>query len=126
MKNLIGKKIGMTQVYDEQGRIVPVTVIQAGPCVVVDVKTRERAGYSAVPLGFGSRKAKNVSKAVLGHCAKANYKEFGPSFLREFRTAEDAALAIGSELKADVFAKDEYLDVTGTIKGRGFQGVVKR
>ncbi|WP_176013161.1 50S ribosomal protein L3 [Victivallis sp. Marseille-Q1083] len=126
MKNLIGKKIGMTQVYDEQGRIVPVTVIQAGPCVVVDVKTRERDGYSAVQLGFGSRKAKNVSKAVLGHCAKANYKEFGPSFLREFRTAEDAALAIGSELKADVFAKDEYLDVTGTIKGRGFQGVVKR
>lgn len=126
MKNLIGKKLGMTQIYDEQGRIVPVTVIQAGPCVVVDVKTRERDGYSAVQLGFGAKKAKNVSKAVLGHCAKAGYKTSAPTHLREFRTCDDADIAIGTELKADVFAENDYLDVTGTIKGRGFQGVVKR
>ena len=126
MKNLIGKKIGMTQIYDEQGRIVPVTVIEAGPCVVVDLKTKARDGYSAVQLGFGRRKAKNMTKAVLGHCAKANYKEFGTVCLREFRTAEDANLELGSELKADVFAANDYIDVTGTIKGRGFAGVVKR
>ena len=87
MKGLIGKKVGMTQVYDEQGRIVPVTVIEAGPCVVVDVKTLERDGYCAAQLGFGSRKAKNVSKAVAGHCAKAGLKETMPSVLREFRLA---------------------------------------
>ena len=126
MKSIIGKKLGMTQVYDEQGRITPVTVIQAGPCVVVDVKTPERDGYSAVQLGFGQRKAKNISKAVMGHCAKANYKEFGPSCLREFRVDSTEGVEIGSEIKADVFAENEYLDVTGTIKGRGFQGVVKR
>lgn len=126
MKNLIGKKLGMTQIYDEQGRIVPVTVIQAGPCVVVDVKTRDRDGYCAVQLGFGAKKAKNVSKAVLGHCAKAGYKTSAPTHLREFRTSDDADIAIGTELKADVFAENDYLDVTGTIKGRGFQGVVKR
>ena len=126
MKNLIGKKLGMTQIYDEQGRIVPVTVIQAAPCVVVDVKTRDRDGYSAVQLGFGAKKAKNVSKAVLGHCAKAGYKTSAPTHLREFRTCDDADIAIGTELKADVFAENDYLDVTGTIKGRGFQGVVKR
>ena len=73
MKSLIGKKIGMTQIYDEKGKTVPVTVIQAGPCVVVDVKTVERDGYSAVQLGFGERRAKNASKALLGHVAKANY-----------------------------------------------------
>lgn len=126
MKNLIGKKLGMTQVYDASGRIVPVTVIEAGPCVVVDVKTKDRDGYSAVQLGFGSKKAKNSTKAVLGHCAKAGYKTSAPTHLREFRTESDSELAIGSEVKADVFAENDYLDVTGTIKGRGFQGVVKR
>jgi len=126
MKNLIGKKLGMTQVYDASGRVVPVTVVQAGPCVVVDVKTTDRDGYTAVQLGFGSKKAKNASKAVLGHCAKAGYKTSAPTHLREFRTNGDCELAIGTELKADVFAENDYLDVTGTIKGRGFQGVVKR
>lgn len=126
MKNLIGKKLGMTQIYDAKGKIVPVTVIEAGPCIVVDVKTQDRDGYSAVQLGFGARKAKNVSKAVLGHCAKAGYKTTAPTHLREFRTEADSDLAIGTELKADVFAENEYLDVTGTTKGRGFQGVVKR
>ena len=126
MKGLIGKKVGMTQVYDEQGRIVPVTVIEAGPCVVVDVKTLERDGYCAAQLGFGSRKAKNVSKAVAGHCAKAGLKETMPSVLREFRLAGAGELTVGSEVKADVFTADDYVDVTANTKGRGFQGVVKR
>lgn len=128
MKGLIGKKVGMTQVYDETGRIVPVTVVEAGPCVVVDVKTRERNGYSAVQLGFGSRKAKNITKAVLGHLAKAGLKADAPqpSVLREFRTATDSDLALGTVLNATVFAADDTLDVTATTKGRGFQGVVKR
>ena len=126
MKGLIGKKVGMTQVYDEQGRIVPVTVIEAGPCVVVDVKTLERDGYCAAQLGFGSRKAKNVSKAVAGHCAKAGLKESMPSVLREFRLAGAGDLTVGSEVKADVFTTDDYVDVTANTKGRGFQGVVKR
>ncbi len=126
MKGLIGKKVGMTQVYDETGKVVPVTVIQAGPCVVVDVKTKERDGYSALQLGFGARKAKNVTKAVQGHCAKANCEGMFPSILREFRQDADSELTAGTVLQADVFAAKEYLDITGTTKGRGFQGVVRR
>ena len=126
MKSLIGKKIGMTQIYDEKGKTVPVTVIQAGPCVVVDVKTVERDGYSAVQLGFGERRAKNASKALLGHVAKANYTDKAPAVLREFRTAADEAIELGTVLSADVFEVNDYLDVVGTTKGRGFQGVVKR
>ena len=126
MKGLIGKKVGMTQVYDEQGKIVPVTVIEAGPCVVVDVKTADRDGYCAVQLGFGSRKAKNVTKAVQGHCAKAGLKDVFPSVLKEFRTADGDSPALGTVLKADVFSSEDFVDVTGTTKGRGFQGVVKR
>ena len=126
MKSLIGKKIGMTQIYDEKGKTVPVTVIQAGPCVVVDVKTVERDGYSAVQLGFGERRAKNASKALLGHVAKANYADKAPAVLREFRTASDEAIELGTVLAADVFEVNDYLDVVGTTKGRGFQGVVKR
>ena len=126
MKNLIGKKLGMTQIYDDKGRIVPVTVIQAGPCLVVDVKTKDRDGYCAVQLGFGAKKAKNATKAVLGHVAKAGYKTSAPTHLREFRVCEDSALEIGSKLDAGVFDENDYIDVTGTIKGRGFQGAVKR
>ena len=126
VKSLIGKKIGMTQIYDEKGKTVPVTVIQAGPCVVVDVKTVERDGYSAVQLGFGERRAKNASKALLGHVAKANYTDKAPAVLREFRTAADEAIELGTVLSADVFEVNDYLDVVGTTKGRGFQGVVKR
>jgi len=125
MKGLIGKKVGMTQIYDEQGKIVPVTVIEAGPCVVVDVKTQDRDGYDAVQLGFGSRKAKNVSKSVQGHCAKAGLKDAFPSVLREIRMTGDSP-AVGTVLKADVFTDQDYIDVTGITKGRGFQGVVKR
>ena len=126
MKSLIGKKIGMTQIYDEKGKTVPVTVIQAGPCVVVDVKTVERDGYSAVQLGFGERATKNASKAVLGHVAKANYTDKAPAVLREFRTASDEAIELGTVLTAEVFEVNDYLDIVGTTKGRGFQGVVKR
>ena len=125
MKGIIGKKIGMTQVYSETGVLTPVTVIEAGPCVVVDVKTQERDGYSAVQLGFGERKAKNVTKPIAGHFKKAGLEAF-PAKLKEFRTAEDAALELGTEIKADVFDDVEFLDITGTTKGRGFQGVVKR
>ncbi len=126
MKGLIGKKLGMTQVYDEKGILIPVTVVQAGPCVVTGVKTSEKDGYSAIQLGFGERKVKNVSKALLGHCAKANYTESAPACLREIRLAADEAVELGTVVKADIFAADDHIDVTGTTKGRGFAGVVKR
>ena len=128
MKGLIGKKVGMTQVYDENGVLIPVTVIQAGPCVVTDVKTRERDGYAAIQLGFGERKAKNVTKARAGHLAKAGLSgDKLPSVLREVRISEKEEVpALGTELKADIFEANEYLDVVGTTKGRGFQGVVRR
>jgi len=126
MKGLIGKKLGMSQVFDDSGKVTPVTVIQAGPCTVVDVMTKDRDGYSAVQLGFGSKKAKNVSKAMLGHFKKANLKTELPAVCREFRTEKDSELELGSVLGADTFEADEFLDVTGIVKGRGFQGVVKR
>jgi large subunit ribosomal protein L3 len=127
MKALIGKKIGMTQVYDEQGTLIPVTVIEAGPCVVTAVKTVERDGYDALQLGFGARKAKNLSRAEKGHLTKAvAVDEAGklPAVLREFRGME--AAEPGTVLNVGVFAAGDYLDVVGTTKGRGFQGVVKR
>ena len=123
-KAIIGKKVGMTQIFDEAGKVIPVTVIEAGPCVVVDIKTADRDGYAAIQLGFGSRKAKNVSKAVQGHCAKAGVKDVFPSVLREFRTSgKEEGPAVGTVLKADVFTDEDFVDVTGTTKGRGFQGV---
>ena len=127
MKALIGKKIGMTQIYDEQGTLIPVTVIEAGPCVVTAVKTVERDGYDALQLGFGARKAKNLSRAEKGHLTKAvAVDEAGklPAVLREFRGME--AAEPGTVLNVGVFAAGDYLDVVGTTKGRGFQGVVKR
>ena len=127
MKGLIGKKVGMTQVYDEAGVLIPVTVIEAGPCVVTAVKTEERDGYSAIQLGFGARKAKNVTKACAGHLAKAGINPVDkklPAILREFRAVGEAA--VGDVVKADAFAAGEFLDVVGYTKGRGFQGVVKR
>lgn len=126
MKGLIGKKIGMTQVYDEKGSLTPVTVLQAGPCVVLDVKTKERDGYSALQLGFGSGKAKNESKAVLGTCKKAGREANPPRKIGEIRFESDSDAQIGSELKSDLFVTDEYVDVTGVTKGKGYQGVVRR
>ena len=127
MKALIGKKIGMTQIYDEQGTLIPVTVIEAGPCVVTAVKTVERDGYDALQLGFGARKAKNLTRAEKGHLTKAvAVDEAGklPAILREFRGME--AAEPGTVLNVGVFAAGDFLDVVGTTKGRGFQGVVKR
>ena len=125
-KGMIGKKLGMTQVYTEKGVLVPVTAIELGPCPVLEVRTKEKNGYSALQLGFGTRKAKNVSKAVIGNLAKANLQENPPAVIKEIRLDEDPSQEIGSALTADIFAVDEFVDVRGRTKGRGFQGVVKR
>lgn len=125
MKGLIGKKIGMTQVYNESGKIVPVTVVEAGPCVVTALRTQERDGYSAVQLGFGSKKAKNVPKAQQGQYEKAGVTTL-PAIVKEFRLAADSDLELGAVITAEAFSDVKFVDVTGKSKGRGFQGVVKR
>ena len=127
MKGLIGKKLGMSQVYDETGKVTPVTVIQAGPCTVMDRMTEEHNGYSSVQLGFGEKKAKNVTKPVLGHYAKSGRDSNPPVAIREFRTDKtESDLEIGAVLTVEQFKEDEFIDVIGTTKGRGFQGVVKK
>lgn len=119
---LLGKKLGMTQIYDGEGRLTPVTVIEAGPCRVSQVKTRERDGYEALQLAWGEVKERQVTKAVLGHL-KAG--QVPPSRrLREFKKLGDAQ--VGQVLKADVFQKGDLVDVEGVSKGKGFQGVIKR
>ncbi len=123
-KALIGKKIGMTQIFDEKGNVIPVTVIEAGPCTVVQVKSEETDGYNAVQLGFGEVKEKKVNKPEKGHFAKANLT--AKKHLREFRLDSIENVKVGDELKADVFAQGEKIDVQGTTKGKGFQGVIKR
>ena len=125
-KALIAKKLGMSQVYDETGRLTPVTVLQAGPCTVLEKKCVEKHGYSALQLGFGSKKAKNVSKAIKGHVKEAGLAENPPAFIKEFRIAADSDAEVGSLIDLSAFAEGEFLDVTGRMKGRGFQGVVKR
>lgn len=122
-KGIIGKKVGMTQIFDENGKVIPVTVVEAGPCQVVQVKTVENDGYSAVQLGFGDKKANRVNKPEKGHFDKANagYKKT----LKEFKL-EDSTLEAGSLVKADVFAVGDIVDVSGTSKGKGFQGAIKR
>lgn len=126
MKGLIGKKVGMTQIYDGKGVLTPVTVVEAGPCKVVGVKTAEKDGYSAVQIAFGSRKAANIGKAVAGNFAKAGIEgKVLPAIIREFKF-DGAAPELGSDVKADIFAEGEYLDVTGTTKGRGYSGVMRR
>jgi large subunit ribosomal protein L3 len=126
MKGIIGRKLGMTQVFNNAGQLVPVTVIEAGPCSVLALRTREKDGYSAVQLGFGTRKVKNVSKPVLGHLKGAGRDSNPPACIREVRTAEDTAVAVGDEVKASVFSENDFVDITARTKGRGFQGVVKR
>lgn len=126
MKSLIGKKLGMSQVYNEIGQLTPVTVIQAGPCTVIDTMTVEHNGYTAVQLGFGEKKAKNVSKPVKGHCAKSGRDNNPPAIIREFRTKEEPKVEIGSTLTVEQFNENEFVDISGTTKGRGFQGVVKK
>jgi len=124
MMGLIGRKIGMTQVFNEKGDIVPVTVIEAGPCTVAEIRTRERDGYTALQLGFGTNKEKRFTKPVLGQFKKRNLP---PSrYLKEFRIADASAFTLGQTLNASVFEKGEHVDVEGTTKGRGFAGVIKR
>jgi large subunit ribosomal protein L3 len=121
---LIGRKVGMTQLFDEKGDIVPVTVIEAGPCTVTEIRTSERDGYTALQLGFGTNKEKRFTKPVLGQFKKRNLP---PSrHLREFRIADVSAYTLGQTLNAAVFEKGEHVDVEGNTKGRGFAGIIKR
>ena len=144
-KAIIGKKIGMTQIFDEKGKVVPVTVVEAGPCVVAQIKTVENDGYEAVQLGYGDIKLKvqngsgkgkrvrsekfkndpvNITKPMLGHFKK---NDIAPkSTLREFRVSDISAYSIGDIVKADTFAEGEKIDVTGKSKGKGYAGVIKR
>lgn len=126
MNGLIGKKLGMTHLYDEDGRLVPVTVVDVGPNKVVGLRTREKNGYSAVCLGYGRRKLKNVSKALRTEIAKAGYTDYAPERIREVRLDEDAEIEIGAEVGTDLFNNGDFVDIAGITKGRGFQGVVKR
>ena len=122
-KAILGKKIGMTQIFDEKGAAIPVTVVEAGPCTVVQVKTKDADGYEAIQLGFGEVKEKKLVRPVKGHFTKANVEP--KKHLREFRL-EEISYNVGDEIKADIFAAGETVDVTGTSKGKGFQGVIKR
>lgn len=124
LKGLIGRKIGMTQIFDESGRAIPVTLLEAGPCFVSQVKNAETDGYSAVQLAFGEVKPKRLSKAELGHLKTNNLPPV--RVLREFRTKKLEDINPGDELKASVFAAGEYVDVIGTSKGKGFAGAMKR
>jgi large subunit ribosomal protein L3 len=122
---ILGKKVGMTRVYDEVGQAVPVTVIEAGPCKVLQVKTEATDGYSAIQVGFGDKKANRVNKAIGGHLKKSNSD--GYYFIREFRVENDSAYEGGQEVTLDAVMKvGDKVDVQGTSKGRGFQGVIKR
>lgn len=124
MQGLIGKKIGMTSLFDENGRSVPCTVLQAGPCVVTQIKTREKDGYFAVQLAFDDKKEKHTTKAELGHFKKANTSPKRKLF--EFTGFEEGQVREGEVLTAELFRPDNWVDVRGWSKGRGFQGVVKR
>lgn len=125
MTGLLGKKIGMTSIFDDAGHVIPCTVIEAGPCFVTQIKTKERDGYEAVQLGFDAQKERLVSRPLKGHFAKANAKP--TRFVREFRGNGTSEVQPGQEIKVDkVFAKGDIVSVVGTSKGRGFQGVVKR
>ena len=123
-KAIIGKKVGMTQIFDETGKVIPVTAIEVGPCTVAQVKTVESDGYNAIQLGFGDVKESKVNKPEKGHFAKANLK--AKKHLREFRVDEVESYKVGDEIKADTFEKGDKIDVQGTSKGKGFQGVIKR
>ncbi|MBP3242615.1 MAG: 50S ribosomal protein L3 [Ruminococcus sp.] len=123
-KGIIGKKIGMTQIFDETGKVIPVTVVEAGPCVVVQKKTVENDGYAALQLGYGDAKAQRMNKPMKGHFDKADvgYKKA----LKEFRFDDCDALSVGDIVKADAFAVGDAVDVVGTSKGKGFAGAIKR
>lgn len=123
-KAIIGKKIGMTQIFDENGKVIPVTVVQAGPCVVSQKKTVETDGYNALQLGYGDIRPKLVNKPLKGHFDKSDIAP--KKTLREFRFADISAYNVGDIIKADVFESGEKVDVTGTSKGKGWAGVIKR
>lgn len=123
-KGIIGKKIGMTQIFDEAGKFIPVTVVEAGPCVVVQKKTVENDGYNAVQLGFGDIRAKRVNKPLQGHFKKADVAL--KRTLKEFRLDNIDVLNVGDIVKADTFAEGDIVDVSGTSKGKGFAGTIKR
>ena len=124
-KAIIGKKIGMTQIFDEAGHVVPVTLIQAGPCTVVQKKTAEKDGYNAIQLGFETVPERKLTKPEIGHQKKAGLEEL-KKVLKAFPLADCSKYEVGDELKADVFAAGDFVDVTGISKGHGYQGVVKR
>ena len=123
-KALIGKKIGMTQIFDEKGRVIPVTAIEVGPCTVTQVKTVDQDGYTAVQLGFQDVKESKLTKPELGKFTKAKLQP--KKYLREFRLDSVEGIKVGDELKADVFQAGDKVDIQGTSKGKGFQGVIKR
>ena len=123
-KAIIGKKVGMTQIFDEAGHVIPVTVIEAGPCTVVQKKTAEKDGYEAVQLGYEDVAEKKLTKPELGHLKKAGVS--AKKVLKEFQLKNAADLNVGDEVKVDTFAEGDHVDVTGISKGHGFQGVVKR
>jgi large subunit ribosomal protein L3 len=125
MPGLIGRKIGMTRIFDEEGVQIPVTVIEAGPCPVVQVKSQEGNAVRAVQLGFGAQKANRATKAEVGHAAKAGL-DAAPTLLRDFRLAEGEEFEVGQQLTVEQFEAGDRVKVTGHSKGRGFQGVVKR
>ncbi|HDY67736.1 MAG: 50S ribosomal protein L3 [Candidatus Scalindua sediminis] len=121
---LLGKKLGMTQVYNDQGAVIPATLVQAGPCNILQIKGQEKDGYSAIQIGFEDRKKKRATKAETGHCLKA--KTSAKKWVREIRDDADTEYQLGQSLTVDIFEGVEKVDVTGTSKGRGFAGVVKR
>ena len=123
-KAIIGKKLGMTQLFDANGNVVPVTVVEAGPCVIAQKKTTENDGYEAVQVGYGDMKASKVTKPMKGHFAKGDVAP--KKVLREFRLEDTSAMNVGDIIKADIFAEGDAVDVRGTSKGKGYAGVIKR
>jgi len=123
-KAIMGKKLGMTQIFDENRRVVPVTVVEAGPCVVIQKKTIENDGYNAIKVGFGDIREKLVNKPMKGQFAKAGVSL--KRTVKEFRLEDISAYEVGQEFKADIFAAGDKIDVSGISKGKGFQGVIKR
>ena len=123
-KAIIGKKVGMTQIFDESGKVIPVTVVEAGPCVVTQKKTEETDGYTAVQLGFEDVKAEKLTKPEAGHLKKAGVE--AKKHLKEFKLENAAEMNLGDIVKADTFAAGDWIDVTGISKGHGYQGVIKR
>lgn len=123
-KAILGRKLGMSQIFTAEGIVIPVTIVEAGPCAIVQVKTAEKDGYEAIQVGFGEKKEKNINKPVKGHFSKSQLKP--KRYLREFRTEEGDKFEVGQEIKCDTFVVGDKVDVVGTTKGRGFTGTIQR